>query len=360
MITSALNNRYTSSAAAAAAASSSSSSSANDNDCFRRRRRRTFNIVTNNSSSSPDSAEEKNKKLEQRIFGPTKAEIHSSFVERVQMDPKERLKAYNELHEYSVTYPGAFWAERAQKFAWEDPSYFRFQEHNERENFDYREGDINIEFFKGAKTNLAYNCLDANIEKGLGDVPAILFESDDGGTGCESLTYRELKTKSDLLANHLVYVCNVKPGDVVVCYLPMIAELVIAMMAIARIGAIHNIVFAGYSAEALSKRIIDSNARVLVSAACSFRGGKQIDLFLIVAEAEKLCTLAGHKIEERVCHFNLPGKTSHKHWPEEKKEILEAYEQRHRGIVMSEPWLDKPHGILRPYFGISELLFCRV
>jgi acetyl-CoA synthetase len=217
---------------------------------------------------------------------------------------------------------------------------------------------VNVEFFKGAKTNLAYNCLDRNIEKGLGDAPAIIFESDEGferEKRCETLTYLELKEKSDKLANHLIYVCNVKPGDVVVCYLPMIPEVVVTMMACARIGAVHNVVFAGYSAEALAKRIIDNEAKVLVSAAMSYRGGKAIELFKIVAEAEKICEIQGHRIEERVCHFNLPGSEPHTDWPKEKAEILAAYKQRHGGNEMSPAWTDAPHGIMRPYYGLYLL-----
>lgn len=306
--------------------------------------------------TTEEEGEGEQKEVPPTVLGPSHAKIHSSRVDVPveTMDPQERLRRYQETYAYSIRYPGAFWAERAQKFSWENPNFFKTVEHNEHENFDARKGDVNIEFFKGAKTNLAYNCLDANINKGLGDKPAIIFESDEGfreEKRCETLTYLQLKDKSDKLANHFIYVCDVKPGDVVVCYLPMIPEAVVTMMACARIGAVHNVVFAGYSAEALAKRIVDSKAKVLISAAMSYRGGKAIELFKIVAEAEKICEMQGHKIEERVCHFNLPDNESHTDWPKEKAEILAAYKQRHGGNEMSPAWTDAPHGIMRPYYG---------
>ena len=322
-----------------------------------KRKKHTKRIVLGRASSSTRE-EEGEEEVPASVLGPSRAKIHSSSVEKetiANMDPSERLKRYQEIYEYSIRHAGAFWAERAQKFSWENPEFFKRNEHNERENFDARKGDVNIEFFKGAKTNLAHNCLDRNIENGLGDEPAIIFESDKGfeqEKRCETLTYLQLKEKSDKLANHLIYVCDVKPGDVVVCYMPMITELVVTMMACARIGAVHNVVFAGYSAEALAKRIVDSEAKVLVSAAMSYRGGKAIELFKIVAEAEKICEMQGHKIEERVCHFNLPGSESHTDWPKEKAEIFAAFKQRHGGNEMSPAWTDAPHGILRPYYGL--------
>jgi hypothetical protein len=84
----------------------------------------------------------------------------------------------------------------------------------------------------------------------------------------------------------------------------------------------------------------------------SYRGGKAIELFKIVAEAEKICEIQGHRIEERVCHFNLPGSEPHTDWPKEKAEILAAYKQRHGGNEMSPAWTDAPHGIMRPYYGL--------
>ncbi|CAL6293683.1 unnamed protein product [Bathycoccus prasinos] len=315
----------------------------------RRRNAKRIAVLRVRASSSSEKETKKRAKEEEEVppsvLGPSHATIHSSSVEKERIevvtdDPREQLKRYQEKYRYSILHPGAFWAELAyENYSWENrDEFFKRNEHNERENFDARKGDVNVEFFEGAKTNLAYNCLDRNIEKGLGDAPAIIFESDEGferEKRCETLTYLQLKEKSDKLANHLIYVCNVKPGDVVVCYLPMIPEVVVTMMACARIGAVHNVVFAGYSAEALAKRIIDSEAKVLVSAAMSYRGGKAIELFKIVAEAEKICEIQGHRIEERVCHFNLPGSEPHTDWPKEKAEILAAYKQRHGGFDLA-------------------------
>ena len=288
-----------------------------------RRNAKRIALLRVRASSSSEKETQKRAKEEEEVppsvLGPSHATIHSSSVEKetievVTDDPREQLKRYQEKYRYSIRHPGAFWAELAyENYSWENrDQFFKKNEHNERENFDARKGDVNVEFFKGAKTNLAYNCLDRNIEKGLGDAPTIIFESDEGferEKRCETLTYLELKEKSDKLANHLIYVCNVKPGDVVVCYLPMIPEVVVTMMACARIGAVHNVVFAGYSAEALAKRIIDSEAKFWYRRRCRIEAERRLSCLRLSPKRKKFARYKGIESRKECVTLTCPDRS---------------------------------------------------
>ncbi|HEX6711031.1 MAG TPA: AMP-binding protein, partial [Rubrobacter sp.] len=132
------------------------------------------------------------------------------------------------------------------------------------------------EWFVGGKTNVSYNCLDYQIEQGRGDKTAILWEGDEPGDG-RTLTYSELKAEVCRFANVLKGL-GVKKGDPVAIYLGMIPELPIAMLACARIGAPHSVVFGGFSAQSLRDRINDAEAKILVTADGGLRGGKGVPL----------------------------------------------------------------------------------
>ncbi|KAL4563771.1 hypothetical protein LXL04_027816 [Taraxacum kok-saghyz] len=128
------------------------------------------------------------------------------------------------------------------------------------ENFDIRKGNINIEWFKGGITNICYNCLDKNIESGNGDKIALHWEGNEPGVD-DSLTYNQLLDKVSQLANYLKE-NGVRKGDSVIVYLPMLMELPITMLACARIGAVHSVVFAGFSADSLVQRIMDCKPKI--------------------------------------------------------------------------------------------------
>lgn len=140
----------------------------------------------------------------------------------------------------------------------------------------------NVEWFSGGKTNVSYNCLDRNIDAGHGDRKAIIWEGEPGDT--RTLTYSELRTEVAKCAAGLLEV-GVETGDVVSIYMPMTPELAIAMLACARIGAVHSVIFAGFSAESIADRNNDANAKVVITSDGLYRRGKVLPLKKTVDEA---------------------------------------------------------------------------
>ncbi|MCX7659287.1 MAG: AMP-binding protein, partial [Caldimonas manganoxidans] len=183
------------------------------------------------------------------------------------------MAAYEKLcAEAQADYPG-YWARLAREMvSWRQP-------------FTKVLNDSNAPFFKwfeDGTLNASYNCLDRNVERGLGDKVAIIFETDDGKI--TRVTYRELLERTCRLANALK-AQGVKKGDRVVIYMPMSVEGVVAMQACARIGATHSVVFGGFSAQSLRDRIQDAGAVMVLTADEQVRGGKQLPLKAIVDEA---------------------------------------------------------------------------
>ena len=171
---------------------------------------------------------------------------------------------YQATHKRSVEDPEGYWAERAKDaLVWTKP-WDKVLEWS----FD---GTPSIKWFQGGELNVSYNCLDRWVEAGKGDKPAIIFEGDPGDT--ITRTYKELLDEVSRFANVLKK-HGVKKGDRVAVYLPMIAELPVVMLACARIGAIHMVVFGGFSAEALKSRIDNCGAKVLICADKGHRGAK--------------------------------------------------------------------------------------
>jgi acetyl-CoA synthetase len=180
------------------------------------------------------------------------------------------LDDYQKLYERSIYDPEHFWAEIADGFHW-----YKKWDTVRSFNFDVTKGPISIKWFEGATTNITHNCLDRHLES-RGGQNAILWEGNEPGED-RSFTYRELHTLVCKCANVLKS-RGVQKGDRVSIYMPMIPELAIAMLACARIGAIHSIVFGGFSSEALADRIVDSTCRVLITANGTFRGDKPVPL----------------------------------------------------------------------------------
>lgn len=137
-------------------------------------------------------------------------------------------------------------------------------------------GRIAAEWFKGGITNICYNALDRHVAAGKGDVPCFLWEGNDIRQD-QKWTYQQVLDEVCRLANWLKSV-GVRKGDAVSIYMPMLAELPIAMLACARIGAVHSVVFGGFSAEALGGRMADCKAKVLITTSGVMRGAKRIDL----------------------------------------------------------------------------------
>src|SRR6476620_6593977 len=170
----------------------------------------------------------------------------------------------------------AFWAEQAKRLSWA-------QEWSDV--LDWSGAPVS-KWFVGGKLNVAYNCVDRHVEDGHGDQVAYHWEGEPGDT--RSITYAELKDEVCQAANALIEL-GVKTGDRVAMYLPMIPETVIAMLACARLGAPHTVVFGGFSSSALSDRIIDCDARVVITADGGYRRGSPSALKPAVDEALPTC-----------------------------------------------------------------------
>jgi acetyl-CoA synthetase len=197
----------------------------------------------------------------------------------------QSMDQYREMYERSIKDPEGFWAEQAEQFIW-----FKKWDKVRDFNYDVRKGKIFIEWFRGATTNITVNCLDRHIES-RGDQTAILWEGNEPGE-TSSLTYRELLEQVCRFANVLKK-HGIKKGDRVSIYMPMIPELAVAMLACARIGAIHSIVFGGFSPTALADRIVDSTCTVVVTADGSYRGSKPVALKINVDKAIELAQKEG-------------------------------------------------------------------
>jgi len=178
----------------------------------------------------------------------------------------------------SVADPEAFWARQAESFVWKK-KWDRVLE------WDFAKPDV--KWFVGGKLNITENCLDRHLET-RGDRTAILWEPNDLNEAAQHITYRELHDRVCRMANVLKR-NGAKKGDRICLYMPMVPELAVAVLACARIGAIHSVVFAGFSARSLSDRIQDATCNIIVTADGGYRGNKTVPLKAIVDEALLSC-----------------------------------------------------------------------
>lgn len=178
-------------------------------------------------------------------------------------------EAYDKLYKRSIEDPSGFWAEIAKEYVeWFKP-FDKVMDYN----FDVRKGNIYVKFFEGGKLNVSYNCLDRHL-KTRGNKIAIQWEGNEPGED-RAYTYQQLYEEVCKFANVLKSL-GVKKGDRVCMYLPMIPELAISMLACARIGAIHSVVFGGFSSDSLMDRIQDSESKVVITCDGTFRGAKAV------------------------------------------------------------------------------------
>lgn len=190
--------------------------------------------------------------------------VPTNIAENAHIDAKR----YAEMYERSINNSDAFWSEQAEEFiSW-------FSKWDKVQDWDYS-NDVNINWFTGAKLNVSYNCLDRHLDT-RGDQVAIIWEGDDPEED-RQITYKALHEEVCRFANALK-ARGVEKGDRVCLYMPMIPEATVAMLACTRIGAVHSIVFGGFSPDALRDRINDSDCKVVVTSDYSLRGKKQIPL----------------------------------------------------------------------------------
>ncbi|WP_427875450.1 acetate--CoA ligase [Pelagimonas varians] len=179
------------------------------------------------------------------------------------------LAQYNEMYAQSMSDPDGFWGAQAERLDW-------VKKPTQVKDVDFTLGQVKINWFADGTLNVAANCIDRHLET-RGDQTAIIFEPDDPNEPAQNITYKDLHRNVCRTANVLESL-GVRKGDRVVIYLPMIPEAAYAMLACARIGAIHSIVFAGFSPDALAARINGSDAKVVITADHAPRGGRKTPL----------------------------------------------------------------------------------
>ncbi|CAG0963536.1 partial acetyl-CoA synthetase, partial [Anaerolineae bacterium] len=187
---------------------------------------------------------------------------------------------YAPLYAYSIEHPEAFWAGQAEFFLdWMEPWHTVLK-------YDYK--TAYMRWFEGGLLNVSYNCLDRHLAT-RGEQTAIIWEGDNPAQD-RKITYRELHIEVCKFAN-VLKAQGVRKGDTVCIYLPMILEAAVVMLACARIGAVHSIVFGGFSAESLKDRILDANTQYLVCADEGLRGGKTVPIKATVDTAAAGCPM---------------------------------------------------------------------
>ncbi len=210
----------------------------------------------------------------EQVFPPS-----ADFVSKARV---KGMAGYNQLYRRSIDDPEGFWADEAKELTWFEP-WTKVLDESKKPFFKW---------FVGGKTNIAYNCLDAQIAKGLGEKVAIVFEGEptkDGqATEIRRITYRELHAEVCRFANVLKGLGLVK-GDTVAVYMPMVPELAIAVLACARLGIVHSVIFGGFSAESIRDRVNDAKSKAVITMDGGYRRGKFLPLKQTVDEGVQEC-----------------------------------------------------------------------
>ena len=233
----------------------------------------------------------------------------------------KHLEEYYQVYRKSVREPENFWEEVAEEhFLWR-------KKWNHVLRWDFNKPEVS--WFEGAELNITENCIDRHLAT-RGDKTAILFEPNNPEEGAEHISYRQLYHRVNKMANVLKSK-GIQKGDRVCIYVPMIPELAIAVLACARIGAIHSVVFAGFSSTALATRINDSDCKMVITADGSYRGAKTIDLKGIVDDALEQCPGVQNVLVVKRIHSNITMKTGRDEW---LQPLLDAASDQCKAEVM--------------------------
>jgi acetyl-CoA synthetase len=221
---------------------------------------------------------------ETRVFAP-----HEAFATRAHV---ASLSTYRELYRQSIEEPETFWAERAAELHWFTPPHTVMQW-----------TPPHVKWFLGGTTNLSYNCLDRHLATSRRNKAAIVWEGEDGST--RTLTYQQLHREVSRFANVLKRL-GVSTGDRVAIYMGMVPEIAVAMLACARIGATHTVIFGGFAAEAVRDRVNDAQATLIVTCDGAFRRGQVVPLKAIVDAAVVQCPTVRHVVMVRRTQQEVP------------------------------------------------------
>lgn len=225
----------------------------------------------------------------------------------------KNLKSYFKIQDKAIKNPERFWKKIAKEFTWKKKW---------DQVLDYDMHKAEIKWFDGGQLNISENCIDRHL-KTRGDKTAIIFEPNDPKEQEQRISYKELHSEVARMANVLKSQ-GIEKGDRVCVYLPMIPELAYTVLACARIGAIHSVVFAGFSANALSSRINDSSCKLVITADGSYRGDKQIDLKSIVDKALEDCNSVESVVLVKRTGADVNFNSGRDNWYHDLKETVDA------------------------------------
>ena len=236
-------------------------------------------------------------------------------MEKIDKYIPKTLEDYNKLYAQSVENPESFWDKIASTFSWK-------KKWNKVLSFDFYKPEFS--WFEGGSLNITENCLDRHLVDRPNQI-AILFEPNNPKEKSLSITYRELHSKVCKFSNVLKK-NNIKKGDRVCLYMPMVPELAIAVLACARVGAVHSVVFAGFSSTALAARINDAECKMIITADGSFRGSKIIDLKSISDRALLDCPTIKVSIVLKRTNSKINFNKIDKWWHDEMSNVNEECE----------------------------------
>ena len=272
--------------------------------------------------------------MQNEIFAVT-----PEWAKRAHIDADKYRKMYTE----SLTEPEKFWAKQAERIQWMKPW-------TKVKNTSFNK-PVSIKWYEGAKLNISVNCIDRHLAKRASQT-AIIWEADDPKTPSKHITYKELSEEVNRMANTL-RAKGVKKGDRVTIYMPMIPEAAYAMLACARVGAVHSVVFGGFSPESIADRITDCQSDFVITSDEGVRGGKYIELKKNVDKALLKCPGVKTVLVFRHTGREVPMQSGRDHWYHEasknqstqcEPEVMDAEDPLF--ILYTSGSTNKPKGVL--------------